>query len=61
MKIPTADVTYETLAIDDTHEDDVRGGENAYTRDLVMDWFCVTMNVSEMHNATTITEFSIDV
>ena len=36
-------------------------GENAYTRDLVMDWFCVTMNVSEMHNATTITEFSIDV
>ena len=27
MKIPTADVTDETLAIDDTHEDDVRGGD----------------------------------
>ena len=27
MKIPTVDFTYETLAIDDTHGDDVRGGD----------------------------------
>ena len=27
MKIPTEDFTDETLVIDDTHEDDVRGGD----------------------------------
>ena len=27
VKIPTVDVTDETLAIDDTHGDDVRGGD----------------------------------
>ena len=27
MKIPTVDFTDETLAIDDTHGDDVRGGD----------------------------------
>ena len=27
MKIPTVDFTNETLAIDDTHGDDVRGGD----------------------------------
>ena len=27
MKIPTEDFTDETLAIDDTHGDDVRGGD----------------------------------